>query len=465
MDASPGECACGGRNPVGSVTLSPAGSQWAGLVRAGELSELARETRRALGLPLDRPVVMSGHQAEFWHPGILAKWIAGVAVARAVGGVFAWLHVDQDTNTPTVIRYPALDERGTLAARTMTLAEPMRDVPVCAAGSVKTRMDVPRDVATESVREGLRAMLGAIADHAGVPSLGDQFAGALHAVLEPRFGGAARLTATALSRTPGFAWLVDELARDPVRAIEAYNEAAARHPEAEIRPLGVKAGTPPRVELPLWRVRAGSPHLPVMLSSLASIPREELRPKALLMTAAARLFACDLFIHGTGGGAYDRVTDAWLEAWLGRRDSAPAVVATATRTLEFGEGHGGVCEQEALAARQAVHRACHDPALLGDAQGAARKRDLVARIAATGDRQARAALFREMHDLLGDVRQAHGDARARLRERAETIQRRAAEEPVVRDRTWAFPMYPAETLESLREAIERELGVHTLSGR
>ena len=35
------------------------------------------------------------------------------------------------------------------------------------------------------------------------------------------------------------------------------------------------------------------------------------------MTGLMRLAGCDLFIHGTGGGAYDLVTEEWLGSWMG----------------------------------------------------------------------------------------------------------------------------------------------------
>ena len=40
--------------------------------------------REQLGLPVHGPVIMTGHQAEFWHPGILAKYLA----CDAAGAIF-----------------------------------------------------------------------------------------------------------------------------------------------------------------------------------------------------------------------------------------------------------------------------------------------------------------------------------------------------------------------------------------
>ena len=59
-------------------------------------------------------MVMSGHQAEVWHAGILTKMLALRGVAGAAGARAAWVVVDQDANEPGIIRYPT-GSGGTLA--------------------------------------------------------------------------------------------------------------------------------------------------------------------------------------------------------------------------------------------------------------------------------------------------------------------------------------------------------------
>ena len=56
-----------------------------------------------------------------------------------------------------------------------------------------------------------------------------------------------------------------------------------------------------------------------------------LMPRALLLTALVRLGMCDLFIHGTGGLIYDRVTEQWFADWLGQAEGsiAPMIGVTA----------------------------------------------------------------------------------------------------------------------------------------
>src|SRR5690606_4565547 len=78
------------------------------------LSAEATRLRDQLGLPTDRPIIMSGHQAEWWHPGILAKLFAARALADRIGGVVVWLVADQDDTDPGAIRIPTRRDNRTV---------------------------------------------------------------------------------------------------------------------------------------------------------------------------------------------------------------------------------------------------------------------------------------------------------------------------------------------------------------
>ena len=63
---------------VERISIAPPATDWPALAaeRFASISEPARRFRAALALPTDRPVIMSGHQAEWWHMGVLAKFVA-----------------------------------------------------------------------------------------------------------------------------------------------------------------------------------------------------------------------------------------------------------------------------------------------------------------------------------------------------------------------------------------------------
>lgn len=432
------------------LVVRPAGAAWGGLLHRND-SERARRFRRELGLPGERALIMTGHQAEFWHPGILAKYLAVDAGARRLGADAAWITVDQDVRASVGVRYPARDAEGQLVVRSEEYT----------AGGGRALVASPHDRVEPFVAAGLRRIEEAMAGERG--ELARRVAGALKALMKPLLGEArevASIFATELARTSLFREMVERMRREPERVCAAYNAAAARHPAAGIRPL-LANDVQEMYELPLWHITGGERRR-VYAEMLDGLRREELAPRALLMTALLRMAGCDLFVHGTGGGGegegdgYDRVMEEWLAEWLGvgSEDLAPIAVVTATCRLPL--------EAEALPGGEEVgravwlaHHARHDPGVFGDLAPAEEKRKLAAAIAAAERGGAeRAELFDRMQGMLEAYREERRGELAGLMERAERARRRAAEEGILMDRKWAFALYPEEVLERLRQRVE-----------
>lgn len=412
--------------------------------------------RKAIGLPTDRPVVMSGHQCAIHHPGIVAKRLAAGAFASRTGAASAWLWVDQDDNDPTRIDLPTRAPDGRLGRRAWKLDDNPTPAGTPTGSRPALRRVQPPDFETIGVREGaVGAISQAIEAHAGEPNLARQFALACDDLLSASLGGAgdAPVFAGSLSTTDAFAALLDRMLDDPGACVRAYNEAASAHPEAEIRPLiaNEKSG---RFELPLWRVRPGEPRMPVFAGQAKEIGREQLAPRALLMTGLVRMLGCDLFIHGTGGGKYDRVTEAWFRSWLGV-ELAPAVVVSATLRLPLGGGPTPT-EAEVAEAHQRAHKAKHDPSVVGDTASAERKaeflREIERRKEAGGDP---APLFREMHALLEEYRSRYVGEISEMEEEAASLAAALEGASVAGARDWAFALYEARQIGALRAEIDR----------
>lgn len=448
------------------LTVEPGADLWRGLLRPfPALSTEQRRFREQLGLATDRPVIMSGHQAQVWHPGILAKYFAADAAARALGAHAAWLVVDQDDNDCGLIRFPVRRADGHLRARVWNAAPPapgtatalrpgFNPAPVAepAAGEA---------FAAEPVGAGLERIYRALASHAGQSTAARQLTAALNDLMGPLVAPAPAIFATALSGTEFFRALVTKMAHDPGSCAGAYNKAAAGRPAAAIRTLGADGAR--GVELPLWDLQALG-RRPVWSRDLADIPPARLAPRALLMTGLLRSGACDLFIHGTGGGGpeagYEAVTDAWFTGWLGAPPPAPVTVVTATRRLPIAVAvHPGSPAQVAGALALA-HRARHSPALIGDPNAGAKKREMVAEIEAARKSGADPLpLYRRMHAMLGTVRAAHAPELARLESLAAGAAARLADARILADRTWPFPLYPDAMLGGLKARIDAEFGL------
>lgn len=450
------DCA-GGDAGAAEVLLRPEGAAWSPAWRAGALDVHAARFRRELGLPTDRPVVMSGHQAQVWHPGILAKLMALRACARRAGAAAAWVVVDQDDHDPFAVRAPVVGGDGRLAVATFGPPTGAEGVPVCRREAWDPgeawRLPAGARAAAAGVAPGLERIRTAMARHAAAENAGEQVARAAWDLLPDGAGeGVVVVHATALARTTLFAELVERMERAPGACIEAHNAAVREFPRERIAPLGDG-------ELPLWSIGAamGAVRKRVFAGERASRPGasadgEVLAPRALLLTGLMRLAGCDLFVHGLGGERYDRITERWLGAWLSRT-LAPTTMATATMRLRV-PGCWPSPEEIARAA-WAAHRARHDPGMLGDGARAARKRELMASIDAAPARSApRAEVFNRLHELLQESERANAAALAELDARAAAMRARAGEAVIAADRTWAFPLYEPEQLAALQREIE-----------
>jgi hypothetical protein len=435
-----------------SLALVPDPLQWPKLLgtRTGPRTDRFREQ---MGLPAG-PLILAGHQAEFWHPGILAKWLAAGSAARALGASWAWVVVDHDDNDPWQVRYPVRRADGSLGVSTWVV-----DAASPSGGTTGTRPASrdPRLPSAESepalpcVADGIKAIRRALIAHADAASAAAQVTAATGDMLGPLAAPAATVFSTALSRTDLFADFLARASADPAHLAQTHNAPAADRAGAGVRPLERNATR--GWELPLWRLDPGGARHRVFAADLRSTPRDALAPRALLMTALLRLAGSDLFIHGTGGGVYDTITEQWIRAWLGE-ELAPVAVVSATRTLPFPR-HDAPSPRDIDRLRHAAHSSRHNPGLLGDRDAAGRKAALLERIRA----EKRSGLrprdtFQEMHDLLASYRARHAGDLAGLDRDAAAAADRQRESAIIHDRTWAFPLHPRDTLVGLKQEID-----------
>lgn len=447
--------------PEQNLLFDPSASSWRGLMAAWPIDAEAARFREQLGLGTDRPIVMSGHQAGVWHPGIVAKWFACVAAGRALGAQPVWLVVDQDENDPAEIAYPVRTGAGLLERRVWRLGEPIEGVcNAMRAPIAPVAVPTPGDgsFAAAAVGVGLGRVFEAVGNRAQEETLARQFAFAAADLLAGLCDVPTLVFATAIGKTDAFSRTLASMRTEAAACVRAYNAATETHRDAGVRPMRIdEAGG--SIELPAWDLTR-STRRPVFAGD--SGLHGEPAPRALLMTSLVRSFGCELFIHGSGGGTensgYDRVTDDWWSAWRGRPPRAPTVMATATRTLDLGDGAIPTPAQIERA-RSHAHRARHDPAIVGDEEAAMAKRALLAKVAAIKQRgEDPGPVFREMQELLRAYRQRREEDLSRLEVEAERLRARADEAVIAHDRTWAFALYPDAALKSLRDEVFAAFG-------
>ena len=426
-------------------------ADWQAATRAALLPETAASH--------DAPVILTGHQAGIWHAGILAKWFLAEALADAWGGVSAALVVEQDVNDAGLVAVPAIerDEGGErLVAAALPHRAAQRSAPTAMRRTI--RLDALADGSGAASRiRGIAAwdapigrILSAVARHADRPHLAAQMAAANDELL---VGVMARvptsLGSLSLLRTPFGAALLEAMRADPDRCVGAYNRALADDPRAA-RPL--RPG-----ELPLWALSANG-RTPVMADD--PIDERIIAPRAFLMTAIARAALGDCFVHGTGGGRYERVTERWMGEWLGI-ELAPMVVATATLRLPLAEHLPPIASADAAIDALALtapdlHRISFDPDGASGEGPSAAKAELLAAIAAAPQRSPeRRTRYRALMTHIAERRAAHRERLEALSASRAAMGDRAASLEVARSRVWPWPLHAPERLTRLRDALRR----------
>ncbi|MGH2349306.1 MAG: hypothetical protein ACRDFT_07580, partial [bacterium] len=295
-----------------------------------------------------------------------------------------------------------------------------------------------------------------------------------------RYEGARRYFELPVSRVSGteeFRRFVLHIIGSAERFAEIYNRRLREYRErTNIRtvaqPFPDLETAADRVELPFWVIRDGRRDPlyvrrtggvyrlmvgTVEVGAVTALVPDELaalaiRPRALTLTAFTRLCAADLFVHGVGGGRYDRVTDDVIREFFGVEPPRYAV-ATATLHLTLAPLDAGA---ELQRLRRRLLEVQHNPErLLPDPTGPQRalideKWSLIGSIdhGALGRRARREATqrIREINEILattlGSERAATEQALAAVRDAAES-------EAVATARTYPFCFFPPQAVDDL----------------
>ncbi len=416
--------------------------------------------RAELGLPVDKPIVMVGHQAEAWHAGILAKLIAADELAKRNDAALVWLTPDQDANEPTMVAYPACTHEGRLKRREWLVDAGAFVRPGTPTGSRLTIEPgtTPRDARTEwpheAAKQGLDRLHTALSARRGEPSLARQYTGAMLDIARDALGIEvdATLMASTMARGAAFRMWADRMHREARGCVLAYNAAAQDNADAGVRSLDMA----PKWELPLWALTPEKPRRPVFGD--APLP-EQIAPRALSMTGFARTLLCDAWVMGTGGEAYDAVTHAWLDAWMGKADIGPGVVATATLRLPLRDGPLPDPTRAAGAAWR-LHHARHHPEML-DQHDRQQKRDEIVKAITDAPRHSseRRRLFNELRSVLHEARNAGGATLDAMRQNANAEHERLQDMDQVLDRTWPFALHDDAALRDLDAHVREATAV------
>ena len=453
------------------LLIAPPAADWLPPLRAAGapmLSPDAQRFRTQLGLPIDRPIILSGHQAAIWHPGILAKYLLAHEVASSLNACATWLVVDTDAEDFTTLNTPARDSRAGLVRRAVRMAsQPIAQqinagVPPASIAPFDVPPLTPPDKTIPSIVSALSA-ISITLSHARLTATcaADQIARATLALIEPIAPRCAVIFASRVGSTDLFQRIALDMARNPERWATGYNDSLAAAPHAQLAPLRIASGGV--IELPLWHLPGvNQPRQRVYASQLPALLRDgaAIAPRALLLTGLLRAAACELFIHGVGGAGtdglsgYDAATTRWMTSMS--LSLAPTISCTATLTLPLLDGPRTTPDQLAHL-RWRAHAARHNPALVLDALGAQHKLVALHTIQHAATPLDRRAAFTALHHELASHQQRAAHALSDLNVKADAAAARLQQQLVADDRTFPFPLHKHDALLALRAEIAAQV--------
>jgi hypothetical protein len=486
---------------------STAAAGWAFLVAGvpvGELRALARceAVRRArdfsarIGVPVadvpDDPalLVVTGHQPEFYHPGVWIKDFLLQRLAEETGAASIDLMVDSDGFDTLEIHAPCL--RPEVSVCRAYLAIGTTDgcygcTPVPSAADIEAFCTAGAEHLATLPTPAIARHFGIFCDHLRAAAGDANNVAELVTFSRRRYEASTgtdylELPVSSMAGSKAFATFVAHIALDARAFADAYNASRAAYRERTAtrnvaQPFPDLTSGGEAVELPLWLLDGGRrtvwartgehPALLVDGESVCDLTADPanaverlldsgiaLAPKALALTLFTRMLVADLFIHGIGGGRYDQVTDDVFRRYFGVE---PPPFAVASMTMYLPLGARVVRDEEVEALSMALNRLRHNPdQMLGEVEFetadeharavalAGEKRDLVVAIGVDGsDKKTLGARIREVNATLAEMlAPIERDMRDEL---DQLLQLQQASE-ILTDRTYPFCFWDPEEI-------------------
>lgn len=323
-----------------------------------------------------KPILLSGHQPELFHPGVWFKNFLLSQLATDNGAVAINFLVDNDLCRNAAIRVPTRTADGAVIATSVPFDAPRDSIPweLRLLNDAECWRQFPSIVCRTLLPESDQPLVTDLWEYtadaiARTGRVGYAIAEARHR-LEAVLGlHTLEVPLSHLVSTRAFARFSVQLLSELPRLQTIYNAQrehyrTAHHIRSQAHPVPTLEQQHGWLEAPWWVYRPEAPKRQrlwvklidnsLMLSDRAGWQtviegRLEcdqaaaqwldiladgvcLRPRALLTTMYLRLIVGDAFIHGIGGGKYDQLTDAIIQEFFG---VTPPEVIVASATLRL----------------------------------------------------------------------------------------------------------------------------------
>ncbi|HPS55053.1 MAG TPA: hypothetical protein PLP05_05600, partial [Sedimentisphaerales bacterium] len=312
-------------------------------------------------------LIVTGHQPIWHHPGILAKNIIAAKFARQINGTCIHLVVDHDTGDSDMT-LPFSNHDQMLDFMKTPIENNLHNVPFEFRNKpdLKIINNLISSIA-ENCPENFCCQLWSehIKNHPQIISSLKSIADIitfLQAILNNTLGiEMLYLPTSMMSQSDSFLKFVSSIIENYEKFTYIYNDAILKNAtHSNFKILDIDSSE--KAALPLWLVAASgirtclyakkirsskiiistlskklgtldlTADITQQIKNILTMHQLFLRPKAITMMLFVRLFLSDFFIHGIGGGLYEKITDFILDNYYNLKKTDTAI-ATATAAL------------------------------------------------------------------------------------------------------------------------------------
>jgi len=454
----------------------------------GDLRDLCRREiwsllgTAASGATTATPLVVTGHQPEFCHPGVWAKNFLVKGLAQSIGGAAFNLVADADACHQTALGFPKWSGKTSRLRREwVRVGRSLSGAP----WQLTSGPDPAEENAFHCRLDGLKESLSwtpMAAQITPVRAAGlnlGQWSSRLRQGAQLSLGlNLPDLSQSELCPQEGFGWFAGEILSRAGEFLTQHNqalenfrdEAKIKNPGQPVPPLEARGDW---IETPFWiwrndrfagrkrawftnqrggQISLGDPREGTLVS-LEGVAHEvicrhltqrgfSLRPRALTNTLFLRWFCCDWFVHGLGGAIYDRMTDRLGEAYY--RQPAPHYgMVTATLRLPFAVAPA--IDEAELA--QKIRRYWWNPALWGSTESTS------VRLVDSYQMSRMQGPKKKTRQILWDLHQQLEPRHAALDREVWQARKANQSRALALSREWPWIFHPKETLAQLLQPL------------
>ncbi|HUW82378.1 MAG TPA: hypothetical protein VMZ31_06205 [Phycisphaerae bacterium] len=469
-----------------------------------DVQDLRSRVRTELVGTAEQPVVGTGHQPEFIHPGVWAKHVVTRCLAELAGARAFHLVVDNDVPDKTTFTVPSYEndyiETEEACFGRYRAGWAFEQLPPLSQQELRQMGEDVRRVVGHRFDETLMPAFLEAAGRVDQPrDFVDQMIAGRSAI-DRKFG--AEMIEHRVSEVWGGP-LLALMIRDAERFAQCYNAALGDYR----REQGIRGAQRPvpdllcrsdRVELPVWAydrqearqrlfvgrgrgkvtLLAGADRMgdvavgdldrvETALAAIRNATARALRPRALSLTTWVRVLGCDVFVHGIGGAQYDRITDRLIQRYFGV-DPPGMICVSATLCLRL--PRFDVAQDDLDRARRRQRDLAYNPQrylkddpgnraahLIRQKHQAVRRSDAL-REHDWSNHDARRETFGQIRRLNGELLDTAPDLPERFAGDVERIRRRLASNRLADSREYFVGLFPPERLAGLADRLRAEVG-------